>query len=90
MNHDDDARDTDGQSGAAAGRQELLDLRARMGVIKQEVTADVEEKWATPWRTPAVFDLKVTTRLSGHAEYRSLRVRISEIETTLAALAAIR
>lgn len=62
----------------------MHDLRARMGVIRDEVTADVERKWGTPWRTPDVFDLKVTTRLTGHEEYRSLRVRVAQVEAALA------
>jgi hypothetical protein len=71
VSHDDDAR-------------ELQGLRARMGAIREEVTADVERKWGTPWRTPDVFDLKVQTRLTGHSEYRSLRVRIAQVEAALA------
>ncbi len=76
--------DADAGNSGDAGRQELQDLRERMGEIKEEVTADVERKWTTPWRTPDVFDLKVTTRLTGHTEYRSLRVRLKEVEAALA------
>lgn len=90
MSQDDGTQQTpaDAETGnsAAAGRQELQDLRERMGEIKKEVAADVERRWTTPWRTPDVFDLKVTTRLTGHTEYRSLRVRVKEVEAALAAV----
>lgn len=76
--------DAGSENSAHTARQELRDLRARMGVIREEVTADVERKWATPYRTPDVFDLKVTTRLTGHQEYRSLRVRVAQVEAVLA------
>jgi len=89
MSQDDGMRETsastDGRSSGDAERRELQNLHERMGVIREEVTADVERKWTTPWRTPAVFDLKVTTRLMGHTEYRSLRVRIEQVEAALAA-----
>lgn len=65
-------------------RGELRDLRERMSAIKEEVAADVDRKWGTPWRTTDVFDLKVQTRLTGHSEYRSLRVRIGQVEAALA------
>ena len=72
------------ETSADAGQQELHELRARMGVIRDEVTADVERKWTSPWRNPEVFALKVTTRLAGHQEYRSLRVRVAQVEAALA------
>ncbi|MGH8571631.1 MAG: hypothetical protein ACREX8_03520 [Gammaproteobacteria bacterium] len=74
----------DDRNSADDGRRELQDLRERMGTIKQEVAADVERKWTTPWRTPDVFDLKVATRLTGHTEYRALRVRVKQVEAALA------
>lgn len=63
---------------ADAGAQDLSALRERMAVIKEEVTAEVEKKWATPYRTPAVFDLKVNSRLAAHQEYRELQARLRE------------
>lgn len=56
--------------------QQWEQVRQRMAVIKQEITVEVDRKWVSPWRTPAVFDLKVRTRLAGHQEYRSLQDRV--------------
>lgn len=61
------------------GGQDLSEVRKRMTVIKEEVAAEVEEKWTTPWRTPAVFDLKVNARLASHPEYRELQNRVRGI-----------
>ncbi len=66
-------------------RVELAGWRRRMSVIREEVTADVEAKWTTPWRTPDVFELKVRARLAGHREYRELQDRVREGEAALAA-----
>lgn len=71
--------------GVDAVRQELAEMRARMAVIKEEAAAEVERKWVSPWRTPATFDLKVKTRLTGNEEYRSLQGRVKEAVATLAA-----
>ena len=71
--------------GVDAVRQELVEMRARMAVIKEEAAAEVERKWVSPWRTPATFDLKVKTRLTGNEEYRSLQGRVKEAVATLAA-----
>ena len=65
--------------------QELRELRQRMAAIKQEVIAEVEAKWVTPYRTPDVFDLKVNARLASHGEYRSLQERVRQAEAALAA-----
>lgn len=85
MSQDDDMAGTpaDAAAGTETGHQELRDLRERMSAIKAEVTADVESKWATPWRTADVFDLKVRTRLSSHSEYQSLRERAQQVEASL-------
>ncbi len=72
------------QGGAEAGCQELVEMRERMAVIKQEAAVEVDSKWVSPWRTPATFDLKVKTRLTGNQEYRSLQGRVKEAEATLA------
>jgi hypothetical protein len=71
--------------GVVAARQELVELRERMAVIKQEAAAEVDRKWVSPWRTPDVFDLKVKTRLTAHQEYRSLQNRVRDVEAGLAA-----
>jgi hypothetical protein len=68
-----------------AVRQELPVLRERMATIKEEVAAEVEQKWATPYRTPAVFDLKVNARLASHEEFRALQDRVRNAEAALAA-----
>lgn len=73
------------EGGVEALRQELAQLRERMAVIKKEAAADVDEKWGSPFRTPAVFDLKVKARLSSNDEYRSLQSRVQEAEDKLAA-----
>ncbi|MGH3882068.1 MAG: hypothetical protein ACRDRY_06840 [Pseudonocardiaceae bacterium] len=73
------------QGGEDAARQELSELRERMAVIKEEAAVEVDRKWVSPWRTPAVFDLKVKTRLTGNQEYRSLQGRVKEAEDTLSA-----
>ncbi|HEY2765977.1 MAG TPA: hypothetical protein VGJ13_18500 [Pseudonocardiaceae bacterium] len=74
MSHDD----VEGVAGQ--GEQDLSEMRQRMAVIKEEVTAEVEEKWVTPYRTPAVFDLKVQARLASHEEYRSLQDRVRDAQ----------
>jgi hypothetical protein len=66
-------------------RQELEQLRERMTVVKQEAAAEVDRKWASPFRTQDLFDLKVKARLSGNDEYNKLRSRIQEAEAKLAA-----
>ncbi|HKR50226.1 MAG TPA: hypothetical protein VJT72_11700 [Pseudonocardiaceae bacterium] len=71
------------QVGVDAVRQELVEMRGRMAVIKEEAAAEVNRKWVSPWRTPDVFDLKVKTRLTGNQEYRSLQGRVKEAEATL-------
>jgi hypothetical protein len=73
------------QGGVDAVRQELEQLRQRMAVIKQEATAEVDRNWASPWRTPDMFDLKVKTRLTGHQEYRSLQDRVRDAMARLPA-----
>jgi hypothetical protein len=65
---------------ADADVQDLSALRERMKVIKQEVAAEVEEKWQTPYRTPEVFDIKVNARLASHQEYRQLQERVRSAE----------
>jgi hypothetical protein len=72
------------QGGADAVRQELQQLRRRMAVIKDEAAAEVDRKWGSMFRTPAVFDLKVKTRLTGNGEYRSLQDRVRDVEARLA------
>ena len=72
------------QGGVDAVRQELEQLRQRMAVIKQEATVEVDRNWASPWRTPAMFDLKVKTKLTGHQEYRSLQDRVRDAMASLA------
>jgi hypothetical protein len=54
------------QGGADAVRQDLTQLREQMAVIKQEVAAEMDRKWGSPFRTHEVFDLKVKARLSGN------------------------
>jgi uncharacterized protein YfaQ (DUF2300 family) len=71
--------------GVDAVRQELAEMRERMAVIKQEAAVEVDRNWVSPWRTPATFDLKVKTRLTGHQEYRSLQNRVRATEASLPA-----
>ncbi len=66
-------------------RQELATLRKRMAAIKEQAAAEVDQKWGSAFRTQEVFDLKVKARLSGNDEYRSLQVRVREVEAALAA-----
>jgi hypothetical protein len=73
------------QDGGEAVRQELQQLRERAAAIREEASADVDRKWGSTWRSPAVFNLKVQARLSGNAEYRSLQGRIRDAEARLAA-----
>ena len=56
-----------------------------MAVIKQEATVEVGRSWVSPWRTQAMFDLKVKTRLMSHHEYRSLQDRVRDAEASLSA-----
>jgi hypothetical protein len=76
---------TEVHGGLDAVRQELAKLRERMAVIKQEVAVEVDRNWVSPWRTPATFDLKVKTRLTGHQEYRSLQNRVRDAKASLPA-----
>ncbi|MDQ3764856.1 MAG: hypothetical protein M3460_26075 [Actinomycetota bacterium] len=76
---------TEIRGGVDAVRQELAQLRERMAVIKQEAAVEVDRNWVSPWRTPATFDLKVKTRLTGHQEYRSLQNRVRATKASLPA-----
>ena len=69
--------------GVDAVRQELAEMRERMAVIKQEATVEVDRQWISPWRTPAMFDIQVKTRLTGHQEYRSLQDRVRDATASL-------
>ena len=71
------------QGGVDAVRQELEQLRQRMAVIKQEATVEVDRQWVSSWRTPAMFDIQVKTRLTGHQEYRSLQDRVRDATASL-------
>jgi hypothetical protein len=71
------------QGDVDAVRDELAEMRERMAVIKQEVTVEVDRQWISPWRTPAMFDLKVKTRLTGRQEYRSLQDRVRDATASL-------
>jgi hypothetical protein len=71
------------QSSLDALQQEVTKLRERMAVIKQEVTDEVNRNWASSWRTPATFELKVKTRLTSHQEYRSLQNRVRDAQASL-------
>ncbi len=71
-----------------AAQRELAELRRRMDEIKGELAADVDRQWVSPWRTPETFEVKVSARLSGHAEYRSLVGRVREVERERTALVA--
>jgi hypothetical protein len=73
------------QSSGDAARQELAKMRKRMAVIKQEAATEVDRNWVSPWRTPATYDLKVKTRLTGHQEYRSLQNRVRDAQANLPA-----
>jgi hypothetical protein len=74
--------------GGDAAPQTVQEMRDRMAEIKKQVSADVDSKWGSPWRTTQTFDLKVTTRLTGNAEYRALRVAIQKAEAAGASDAA--
>lgn len=76
---------TNAQSSVDAVQQEVAKLRERMTVIKQEVTDEVDRKWVSGWPTPAMFELKVKTRLTGHQEYRSLQNRVRDAQAALPA-----
>lgn len=73
------------QSGLDALQQEVTKLRERMAVIKQEVADEINSKWVSPWRTTAMFELKVKTRLTGNDEYRSLQNRVRDAQASLLA-----
>jgi hypothetical protein len=76
---------TEVQGSVDAVRQELAEMRERMAVIKQEAAVEVNRNWVSPWRTPATFELKVKTRLTGHQEYRSLQNRVRDTKASLPA-----
>ncbi|MQA13922.1 MAG: hypothetical protein GEV09_07010 [Pseudonocardiaceae bacterium] len=63
-----------------AARHELQELQAQMETIKEEIAADVDSRWASMWRTPEVFDLKVSARLSADERYQSLLGRAREAQ----------
>ena len=71
-----------------AAQEELQELHRRMDAIKQEVADEVDRKWEARGRTPELFDVKVSARLSAHQEYRSLMSRAREAERVEASLAA--
>jgi hypothetical protein len=71
------------QSSPDALQQEVTKLRERMAVIKQAVADEINSKWVSPWRTTAMFELKVKTRLTGHHEYRSLQNRVRDAQASL-------
>ncbi|HZS21290.1 MAG: hypothetical protein JO296_01690 [Pseudonocardiales bacterium] len=73
------------QSSLDALQHEVTKLRERMAVIKQEATDEVNRNWVSPWRTPAMFELKVKTRLTGNEEYRSLQNRVRDAQASLLA-----
>ena len=77
--------DTNIRSSLDGLQQEVTKLRERMAVIKQETTDEINRTWVSGWRTPAMFDLKVKTRLTGHQEYRSLQNRVRDAQTSLPA-----
>ena len=89
LTHDSTAenlnRDRAAVQGVDAVQKELEQLRQRMAVIKQEVTVVVDRNWISGWRTPAMFDLKVKTRLTSHQEYRSLQDRVRVATASLRA-----
>jgi hypothetical protein len=70
------------QSSLDALQQEVTKLRERMAMIKQEVADEVNSKWVSPWRTTAMFELKVKTRLTSHQEYRSLQNRVRDAQAS--------
>lgn len=81
----------EGQEAAPAtngGPRTAQEVRDRMAAIKEQVAAEVDKKWGSPWRTADVFDLKVNTRLTGHTEYRALRGELKEVEAAEAASTA--
>lgn len=57
-----------------------------MNEIREELAAEVDRNWSSPWRSPDVFEAKVTARLSSHDEYRSLLDRTRQVEQTEAEL----
>ncbi len=60
-------------------------MRERMTVLREEAAVEVDRKWGSPFRSPAMFDLKVKTRLTGNEEFRLLQRRVQEAEAALAA-----
>lgn len=85
MSQDEASAGTDAQGDRDAVEQELPQLRARMSAIREEVAAEVHDKWSAMHRTQELFDLKVKARLAAHQEYRSLQDRVRYAEAALAA-----
>ncbi|MGH8907901.1 MAG: hypothetical protein ACRD0K_15625 [Egibacteraceae bacterium] len=71
------------QSRLDAVRRELRELHERMDTIRQEVADEVDRRWPAMWRTPEMFDV----RLSGHEEHRCMLARAREAGLVEAALA---
>ncbi len=74
------------ESRQQVAREQLDELREKMDAIRQEVAEDVDRNWTSMWRTTQMFDLKVTTRLASHEEYRSLLGQTRDIEAVEATL----
>jgi hypothetical protein len=68
-----------------ATRREIAECRERMAVLQKEAEVAVDAGWQSQYRNPAVFALKVETRLSGSQEYLGLVRRVREAEAVLAA-----
>lgn len=74
------------ESRRRAAREQLHELHEKMDAIKQEVAADVDRKWTSMWRTDEMFDLKVSSRLGSHEEFRSLLGQTRTLEAEEAML----
>jgi hypothetical protein len=70
--------------GVNVGGQELDQLRKRMAEVKEQATAEVDEKWTSPIRTKDLFDIKVKQKLANNDEYLRLQTRIRQAEAKLA------
>ena len=68
-----------------ATRRELEEVQERMAKVVKEAEIAVDASWQSSYRSPAVFDLKVQSRLSSSKDYLGMITRARELQAELEA-----
>ena len=71
------------QLGFSGPEEELAAINARMGQIKEEVTADLLATWPSPWKNESMVNAKVSGRLGSHKFFQVLLARRRELDELL-------